>query len=99
MIKSWYCLYFVDVFTRDLLNRSNFVTLPILTKSDLENIEVIVPPIKEQEQIVEHIESNTKEIDELVSMEQNKIDLLKEYRQSLISEVITGKIDVRTNPN
>jgi hypothetical protein len=29
-------------------------------------------------------------------MEQNKIDLLKEYRQSLISEVITGKIDVGT---
>jgi type I restriction enzyme S subunit len=30
----------------------------------------------------------------LVSMEQKKIELLKEYRQSLISEVITGKIKV-----
>jgi len=94
IIKSWYCLYFIDVFTRDLLNRSNFVTLPILTKSDLEIIEIIVPPIKEQEQIVEYLDKQTKEIDDLVSMEQNKIELLKEYRQSLISEVITGKIKV-----
>ena len=34
-------------------------------------------------------------IDELISAEQRKIELLKEYRQSLISEAVTGKIDVR----
>ena len=50
----------------------------------------------EQKQITEYLNIRTKEIDELVLMEQNKIDLLKEYRQSLISEVITGKIDVGT---
>jgi len=32
-------------------------------------------------------------------LEKRKIDLLKEYRQSLISEVVTGKIDVRNNVN
>jgi hypothetical protein len=31
-----------------------------------------------------------------VSEEQRKIELLKEYRQSLISDAVTGKIDVRT---
>jgi type I restriction enzyme S subunit len=39
----------------------------------------------------------TKEIDDLVQLEQMKIDLLKEYRQSLISEVVTGKIKVTTD--
>jgi len=96
-ISPWYCLYFVDVFTRDLLNRSNFVTLPILTKSDLENIEIIIPSLEEQVCIVEKINSNTKEIDNMVQLEQKKIDLLKEYRQSLISEVVTGKIKVTTD--
>jgi type I restriction enzyme S subunit len=90
-------LYFVDVFTKDLLNRSNFVTLPILTKSDLENIEIIIPTLEEQVCIVENIISKTKEIDDLVQLEQKKIDLLKEYRQSLISEVVTGKIKVTTD--
>lgn len=61
---------------------------------DLSDIEIIVPSIQEQEQIVEYLDKHTKEIDDLVSMEQNKIELLKEYRQSLISEVITGKIKV-----
>jgi type I restriction enzyme S subunit len=63
------------------------------------NLEFILPPLSEQKQIVQFLDEKTKEIDELVSMEQKKIDLLKEYRQSLISEVITGKIDVRTNLN
>jgi restriction endonuclease S subunit len=93
-ITPWYCLYFVDVFTRDLLNRSNFVTLPILTKSDLENIEIIIPTLEEQVCIVDFLNSKTKEIDDMVQLEQKKIDLLKEYGQSLISEVVTGKIKV-----
>lgn len=52
------------------------------------------PTNGEQQKIVEYLDKQTKEIDDLVSMEQNKIELLKEYRQSLISEVITGKIKV-----
>ena len=49
---------------------------------------------EEQKLIVGYLDSKTKEIDDLVRLEQKKIDLLKEYRQSLISEVVTGKIKV-----
>jgi type I restriction enzyme S subunit len=59
-----------------------------------QNFQYPKPPLKEQQEIVEYLDKQTKEIDELVSMEQKKIELLKEYRQSLISEVITGKIKV-----
>lgn len=52
------------------------------------------PPIIEQNTIVEYLDFQTHEIDDLVELEQKKIDLLKEYRQSLISEVVTGKIRV-----
>jgi type I restriction enzyme S subunit len=72
---------------------------PKLTKEALGDIILIVPPEEEQIQIIEYLKLRTNEIDDLLLMEQNKIDLLKEYRQSLISEVITGKIDVRTNLN
>jgi type I restriction enzyme S subunit len=67
-----------------------------------KNIKEIItplPPQNEQQQIVEYLDNRTKEIDDLMSLEQKKIEVLKEYRQSLISEVITGKIDVRTNVN
>jgi type I restriction enzyme S subunit len=52
------------------------------------------PPISEQQQIVEYLDRQTEEIDTLIQLEQKKIDTLKEYRQSLISEVVTGEIKV-----
>jgi type I restriction enzyme S subunit len=59
-----------------------------------QNFQYPKPPIQEQQSIVEFLDKRTKEIDDLVSLEQKKIDLLKEYRQSLISEVVTGKVKV-----
>jgi type I restriction enzyme S subunit len=65
-----------------------------LTIEGIRNFRITIPPILEQKEIIEYLNEITKEIDDLVSMEQKKIELLKEYRQSLISEVITGKIKV-----
>jgi len=70
-----------------------------LTIEGIRNFNIIIPTHPEQIKIVEFLDKKTIEIDDLVSIEQKKIDLLKEYRQSLISEVITGKIDVRTDLN
>jgi type I restriction enzyme S subunit len=58
---------------------------------------LVNPNIETQKEIVEFIDFKTKEIDNLVQLEQKKIELLKEYRQSLISEVVTGKIKVTTD--
>ena len=55
----------------------------------------ITPPFGEQTQIVDFLDCKNKQIDELIATEQRKIELLQEYRQSLISEAVTGKIDVR----
>ena len=55
----------------------------------------ITPPFREQAQIVNFLDCKTEQIDELIATERRKIELLKEYRQSLISEAVTGKIDVR----
>jgi type I restriction enzyme S subunit len=73
---------------------SNGITRFGLGKLSVLETPLIIPSIKEQEEIVEYLDRQTKEIDDLVVMEQKKIELLKEYRQSLISEVITGKIKV-----
>ncbi len=49
------------------------------------------PPLSEQQQIVEYLDEQTQLIDKTISIEEKRIELLKEYRQSLISEVVTGK--------
>ena len=75
-------------------SKMNIVTRSSLSQQVLGQVPVLIPPIEEQLQIVEYLDSKTKEIDDLVLLEQKKIDLLKEYRQSLISEVVTGKVKV-----
>ena len=62
---------------------------------DFKDIVVPYPSMLEQRQIANFLDRKTEQIDELISTEQRKIELLKEYRQSLISEAVTGKIDVR----
>ena len=59
------------------------------------SMSTIVPPFGEQAQISDFLDRKTKQIAELIAGEQRKIERLKEYRQSLISEAVTGKIDVR----
>ena len=90
----------IDYLTNMLesLDYTHYITgaaQPKLTSEHLMNITVIVPPTCEQTQIANFLDRKTKQIDELIAAEHQKIELLKEYRQSLISEVVTGKIDVR----
>jgi type I restriction enzyme S subunit len=94
-----YLYYFLTTQTELLREQQSGYGQPNLNIDIVSNIKLPLPPINEQEQIVGHLDNLIKEMDDLVSMEQNKIDLLKEYRQSLISEVITGKIDVRNYYN
>lgn len=62
---------------------------------DLQRAPVVVPPFTEQIEIANYIDRQTTEIDNIIQQERGLIDLLRELRTSLISEVVTGKIDVR----
>jgi type I restriction enzyme S subunit len=97
--KYFYYTFFIQGLIDLLNNQSTGVKLPRVSPEIIMNTEIVFPPIEEQIEIVDFIDTRTKEIDDLVSLEQKKIELLKEYRQSLISEVITGKIDVTNNLN
>ena len=55
------------------------------------SIKIHLPHINEQQQIVEYLDKQTEIIDKTISNEEERIELLKEYKQSLISEVVTGK--------
>ena len=76
-------------------SNSTGITRFSLGKSAIENLSILLPPLPEQTQIAAFLDRKTAQIDELISEEQRSIGLLKEYRQSLISDAVTGKIDVR----
>ena len=77
------------------LERFRNSVLPGLNRDSAESQHVPLITTEEQVQIATFLDHKTGQIDELITAEQRKIELLKEYRQSLISEAVTGKIDVR----
>jgi type I restriction enzyme S subunit len=77
-----------------LNSQSNGVKLPRVSSDIILNTLVAFPPLEEQEKIVAHLDEKTSIIDKSISIEERRIGLLKEYRQSIISQVVTGKIKV-----
>ena len=77
------------------LERFRNSVLPGLNREAAEGQSIPLITVKEQVQIADSLDRKTEQIDELIATELRKIELLQEYRQSLISEAVTGKIDVR----
>ncbi|HAV4463385.1 TPA: restriction endonuclease subunit S [Acinetobacter baumannii] len=61
----------------------------------LSNIEIPCPPLKEQAEIIQHLDVQNTKFDKLIGTQSQLIEKLKEYRSSIISHAVTGKIDVR----
>lgn len=55
---------------------------------------IVIPPVEEQNEIVAYIDRKVAQIDKMKAAELAQIDKLKEYKQRLISDVVTGKVKV-----
>ena len=91
--------YFYLLFNQGLIDlldsQSTGIKVPRVSPEIIMGSYLPYPPKDEQTQIVEYLDEQTQKIDTTIEKETQRIELLKEYRQSLISEVVTGKIDVR----
>ena len=63
--------------------------------SVLRQKRIAIPPIDEQQAIVAYIEEKCQKIDTLITELQAEIDYLKEYKQRLIADVVTGQVNVQ----
>jgi len=84
-----------EKYVNEIVRRSVGVSYPAINASDIGALECAIPNKDEQKYIVEYLDNCTTQIDQLVNDIQTQIQKLREYRQSLISEAVTGKIDVR----
>ncbi len=66
-----------------------------LNWDNIRTLSILLPPLDEQNQIVDHINRTALKMDEAKNMYEKKIKLFHEYRTRLISDVVTGQIDVR----
>lgn len=77
----------------DALSRGG--VMGVINLSILSQLKFPIPPIAEQEEILIYLNREKISIDKIARLNKKQIKKLKEYRQSIISEVVTGKIDVR----
>jgi type I restriction enzyme S subunit len=73
----------------------NATAQPALSLGTMNNIAVVIPPLYEQQSIVSFIEQELAKIDLVIAQIEKEIELIQEYRTTLISDAVTGKIDVR----
>jgi type I restriction enzyme, S subunit len=76
-------------------NQTNLSTIGGVYMGDIVETYLAVPPVEEQIEVSDSLDIKLLQFEKLLSNETKRIELLKEYRQSLISNVVTGKIDVR----
>ena len=71
------------------------VTRFALSKHDVKNAVIALPPIEEQKAICRWITDECQPLDGAIARAEEEIRLIREYRDRLIADVVTGQIDVR----
>jgi type I restriction enzyme S subunit len=61
---------------------------------DIAQCQLAVPQLKEQIEIANYIEKNTRIVEHAISLKEQEIEKLKEYKATLINSAVTGKIKV-----
>lgn len=90
-----YFTYYLRTLKEYITKCGKFATLPIINQDETKDLIVLLPDLTEQTDIVMSIKMKTKKIDETISKVEQEIKLIQEYRTRLISDVVTGKVDVR----
>jgi len=96
-INHRYVAYFFDssLYRTQIQKEVNGVKVYSITRSILNRTTINVPDIKTQEQCVQDLDIQCANIDKFIAILQHELNLLPEYRTRLISDVVTGKLDVR----
>ena len=69
-------------------------TRPELGIDGLRNLLTVVPPVERQREIAEYLDHQCTELNSAITTNASVLEKLKEYRQSIIYEAVTGKIEI-----
>ncbi len=96
-LDTKYLLYYMlsDIFLMQLAVTDNRVKMPKINKAELASIIIVEPPESVQIELVRFIEERKMSVNRLINALEKEIELITEYKIRLISDVVTGKVDVR----
>ncbi|EAH6204462.1 restriction endonuclease subunit S [Campylobacter jejuni] len=95
-INSLYFSFLFDsIFTRNQIRKEVCgVKVFSITKSILKEVQCLIPPLKEQEQIANFLDEKCEKIDLLIEKTKKQIKLIKEYKTTLINQAVCGRISL-----
>jgi len=88
---KYYAYYVLDAISSFKKGDVHGSTMTHITMDSMNNSFIPIPPIAEQQEIVGYIERETAKVDAAIGKAEQQIALLQELRQSVITEVVTGK--------
>ena len=93
ILDGLFLFYYLQTHTffEDVSQSINSNTQGNVGIESLSASRLIVPPLSEQQEIVSYIESQTARLDKSIEKAEHQIELLQELKQSIITEVVTGK--------
>jgi type I restriction enzyme S subunit len=89
--KYYFCSNMLRAY---FVGEMNIVTRASLSQELLKALPVLLPPLKEQLAIYNHIQTQSTKIDKAITIQEQMIEKLKEYKATLINSAVTGKIKV-----
>ena len=87
-------LFLSDAWRSQLRTRCSGIKVYSLTQKVLNATSVVIPPDKECEKIVKHLDKKCGKVDEIIRQRKAQLEKLAEYKKSLIYEYVTGKKEV-----
>lgn len=96
ILKSSFLKYAVlsETFISNIEAESTGTSYPAITATKAVNLKIIVPPLLEQQQIADYLDETTSTVNNIISEKEQLIERLKNYKQSIIYEYVTGKKEV-----
>ena len=64
-----------------------------MSRSQLQNVDMPIPPLADQQRIADYLDKKCGEIDSLIALQEQMIEKLKAYKQSVIIEAVTKGLD------
>lgn len=99
-IRTKECVNFVyyalleNSFVERVILKSTGSNYPAITSNDFADLKIPLPPLQEQEEIAEFLDSKVAQIDSVIEKTKKQIKLIKEYKNTLINEAVCGRIRV-----
>ena len=95
LLEAEFLFFWLRSLERHIKNLASTSTQANLNAAKVKALPMFLPPVEEQKLICDWIKSECRIFDDAIARTEEEIKLIREYRDCLIADVVTGQVDVR----